>query len=295
MRNTTDIIKGLVMRIDMNRYQTKNRKLASQLEKQLKAKFYEILTEEDDEVFFDNFMKLIFSQVTTPYIISNFFPESMMEYGSYDNIYDFSNDFKYEIRWIIASLACFEKELNDFIMQREKYDNYILINEYEKALLIVEEIQRKYGVSYWTMECRFFLNSKMGKDNTQLLKGLPNNVFGSILKYFELKNRNSITCDEYYYIAEKEIINARKHLKGFENTIEFVDYSISGNNYQSNPEKIMLTLSVIQRCSLIDRYLFIIKICNELMNQPKTNYLYNCMKQYIGLLNGINEDRKSVV
>ena len=57
----------------------------------------------------------------------------------------------------------------------------------------------------------------------------------------------------------------------------------------------MLATALIQNCSLIDRYLFVINICNELMNQPKENYLYQCMQLYIVFLQEINDDHLTAI
>lgn len=123
------------------------------------------------------------SRATLPYIISNFYPDNMAEYAYYRNAFGFSNDFRYEIRYLITSILYCKDAINDFVEKREKYDDYVLRNEYEDAQKIVEYIEKKYGTSYWVMECKFFLNSKTGKDNNELLKNAPGNIMGSILNF----------------------------------------------------------------------------------------------------------------
>ncbi len=290
MGNTADIIQALIMRIDQYRKKTKNKRIVKQLITQLENKFHELLVEEDDEAFFKYATKLFCSPRANPYIINNFYPQNIDEYADYRNLLGFSNDFRFEIRWLITCLAYAQDEINDFVVQREMYDNHVLLNEYEDALAIVEGIERKYGVSYWTIEGRFFLNSKLGIDSAELVKDTPANVYGSALSFYELKNREDVTSDEYYYITRKEVSMARKYVKGCDEGIEFIDYCISGNVYHSEPDRIMLAFRVIQYCSIIDRYMFFIKICNELMNQPKGNYLYVSMQSYIDLLQDISDD-----
>lgn len=277
------------MRIEQN-ISKKNKKMANQLILQLRNKFYELLVEDDDEIFIEHAANLFGSTIVSPHITNNFFPKSISEYANYTNLMGFSNDFRFEIRWLAICIVFEQDVINEFVAQREKYDNHILLNEYEDALAVVEDIESKYGVSYWTIESRFFLNSKLGIESAELVKDIPVNIYGSVLSFFELKNREDITSDEYYYITRKEIGMARSYVKGNDEGIEFVDYCISGSEYHSAPEGIMLAIRVIQHCSIIDRYLFLIKICNELMNQPKSNYLYMCMQSYIVLLECINDD-----
>ncbi len=290
MGNAADVIQGLIMRIDMNAHKVKNKKLANQLLSKLKDKFHKLLLEDDDKIFFDNFEKLITSQHSRPYIVGNFFPENMGEYAKYGNVFGFSGDFRFEIRFMISCVLCSKDIINDFVIKRKKYDSYILLNKYEEALSVLEEIERNYGTSYWAMECKFFLNSKLGKDNTELIESAPANVIGSVLSFFELKNRESITSDEYFYIAEKEINAARTHLDNCNDAIEFLNYYVLGNAYKEEPEKIMYALSAMQRGALIDRYLFVVKICSTLMNQPKTNFFYSCMQTYMAMLESIRDE-----
>lgn len=295
MGNTVDMIKSLIIRLEMNNRGRKNKKTEMQLLKELGKKFNSILMQEDDEVFFEDFSKIIASQAAEPYISSNFFPENMSEYAQYRNIFGFSNDFRYEIRWMIVCILYRKDVIDEFIIQREKYDNYVLLNQYDDALKVVEHVESWCGVSYWSTECKFFLYKKLGKNITELLQNVTNTVYGSVLNFYELKNRESVTSDEYYYIAKKEITTAKKYLHDATQAIEFFNYAISGNAYIAEPEKIMLATALIQNCSLIDRYLFVINICNELMNQPKENYLYQCMQLYIVFLQEINDDHLTAI
>lgn len=290
MGNTADIIQALILRIEQYHNKTKKNKIVQQLIMQLRNRFHEFLMEDDDEDFFKYAAKLFCSSSVNPYITNNFYPTNIDEYADYGNLLGFSNDFRFEIRWLITCIASAQEKINDFVAQREMYDNHVLLNEYEEALAIIEDIESKYGVSYWTIEGRFFLNSKLGIDSAELVRDTPANVYGSALSFYELKNREDVTSDEYYYITRKEVSMARKYVKGCDEGIEFIDYCISGNEYHSEPDRIMLALKVIQYCSIIDRYLFFIKICNELMNQPKGNYLYVSVQSYIDLLQDINDD-----
>ena len=163
MANTIDLIKNIIVRIEMNKRSRKNRKIEAQLISELHKKFYSILVQEEDEIFFEDFEKLIASQLTEPYISSNFFPQSISNYAEFRNICGFSGDFKYEIRWLIACILYQKDVIEEFVCQREIYDNLILHNKYEEALDIINTFETKHGVSYWSTECRFFVYSKLGK------------------------------------------------------------------------------------------------------------------------------------
>lgn len=290
MKNTVDMVRNILIRIEMNKRTRNNSKIERQLYKDLEDEFNRILIQENDEIFFEDFKKLITSSALEPYVSCNFFPREMENYAEYKNIFGFSNDFRYEIRWIISCIKYRQDVINEFVVQREKYDNYVLLNMYEDALDVINYVDAQYGVSYWSAECRFFLYSKLGKNISELLGNAVGTIFRSAFIFYELKNRDSVTSDEYYYFVNKEITRAKKYLQGSEPEIEFFCYAISGNGYVADPQKIILVSKFIQSCSLIDRYLFLINICDELMNQPKTNYLYKYMQKYIPFLQEINDD-----
>lgn len=183
MGNTADIIQALIMRIEQYRKKKQNKKIVNQLIIQLENRFHDFLVEEDDAVFFRYATKLFCSSSVNPYITDNFFPTNIDEYANYGNILGFSNDFRFEIRWLITCLAFAQDEINDFVAQREMYDNHVLLNEYEEALAIVEDIERKYGVSYWT---RILELAK--QIYGEILGITPNMLYDAYLEKFKLDN-----------------------------------------------------------------------------------------------------------
>ena len=237
MENTVDLIKKLIVRLEMNRCGRKKNKIEIQLTNELKSRFGEVLTHEDDHIFFNDFKKIIESQVAEPYVSSNFFPKSMKEYAEFSNIFGFSNNFKFEIRWMIACIMYRKDVINKFVTVREKYDDLVLFNKYEDALQVIDGIEGQYGVSYWSTECRFFLYSKLGKNVADLIEFSSPTIFNAVLNFYELKNRESVTSDEYYYIAEKEITSAKKYIQNADEMIEFYNYEIAGNSYSDELEK----------------------------------------------------------
>ena len=80
MANTVDLIKNIIVRLEMNKRSRKNRKIEAQLITELHNKFHSIFVQEDDNKFFEEFEKLIESQLTEPYISSNFFPQNINNY-----------------------------------------------------------------------------------------------------------------------------------------------------------------------------------------------------------------------
>lgn len=59
MANTVDLIKNIIVRLEMNKRSRKNRKIETQLITELHNKFHSIFVQEDDNKFFEEFEKLI--------------------------------------------------------------------------------------------------------------------------------------------------------------------------------------------------------------------------------------------
>lgn len=291
MANRIDLLKGLLYQNNINAYSKRgDKRQASKLLMQIKKIFNEVLREEDDTVFQKDIMGLLSSVTANPYITSNFFPEDMVTYGKYRNIIDFTNDLSLEMRWIAYCLHFYSKDISEFVIKREKYDNDILLNQYEDALNVIENVEKKFGSSLWSLECKFYLYAKMNLDKNELIKQAPKSIFGAVMNFYELKNRDNVTSDEYFYIANKEINNVKKYFADAESLIEFYAYKITSLIYEMDEEKILQILRVIRQTSLIDRYLFFSDVCDYIVTLPENNELRLTLKKYVLLLEDIEDD-----
>lgn len=291
MSNRIDLLKGLIVQNDIkSSSKRRNKRQASKILIQIKKIFNEVLREADDMVFQEDIMRLLSSSVANPYISSNFFPEDMAEYARYRNIIDFTNDLRFEIRWIVYCLYFYSKEISEFVKVREKYDNYILLNRYEDALNVIENVEKIFGPSLWSLECKFYLYAKMNLDKNELMKQAPESIFGAVMNFYELKNRDNVTSDEYFYIANKEINNVKKYIANAKSLVEFYAYKITSLVYEMNEENILQILWVIRHTSLIDRYLFFCDVCDYIVTLPENNELRLTLKKYILLLEDIADD-----
>lgn len=291
MHSNIDLIKGLIVRIDQHVYSVKgDRKTAVKMLKNLKNNFNDIYRLSDDK-FKENFQAMISSNIINPYITSNFFPENIEEYGKYKALFTFTNDLKLELRWLIFCLKFYSNELSIFLLKREQYDNCVLLNKYEDALKIVNDIEEKFGVSLWSIECQFYLYVKMGKDINELLKNIPQSVIGAIINFFELRNRENVTSDEYFYIVEREIRGLKK-LEGKidKANIELYKYYIQTIMYQTTPEDVLTLLEASRSLSLIDKYLLFGDICEFALWYDKNSEIYSVIQKYITELSKIEDD-----
>lgn len=282
-----DLINGLIYRIEMNQYRVKNKKATAKLLKELQKNMKEILMEDNDEEFFTTFEKMISSSKVEPYITNNTIISKIGDVC--ENIVGFSSEYRYEIRWMIKCIASAKDIINDFVILREQYDNNILLNQYDEALKFVREIESKYGVSYWSVECKSFLKNHIDDYDEDLLRDLPENVYGSAVYFLEFMNRESITSDEYFYLIKKNIDEARGYQGNNRFGVEFLYYIASGNSYEFSEENLIHVIKILQHCSIIDRYLFIIRVADEVVASENST-LHALITQYIGVLSDIEDD-----
>ncbi len=287
-----DLIKGLILRIDQHTYSKKgDKKVAAKMIKSLRDSFNSVFVEKDDEVFKNDFECLISSVAASPYITSNFFPVDFEKYGKYVSIFTFTNNLKLELRWVVFCLKYYSKELSEFLLKREEYDTYILLNKYEKALEIVNSIEDKFGISLWSMECKCYLYVKMGKDIKELFENNPHTVFGAITNFYELKNRENVTSNEYFYIADREIRALKKvNNRMYNASVELYKYYVQSIMYQASQDSILALLEVVRDISLIDKYLFFVDVCDFALLGDRDSELYKIVQQYIGELSEIEDD-----
>lgn len=292
MKCDIDIIKGIILRMDQHKYSPRgDKKTVTKMIKNLKVLFNNVFCEEDEDVFKSDFEGLISSVAVNPYITSNFFPENSEEYGKYASIFTFTNNIKLELRWVVFCLKYYSKELSVFLSAREKYDDYILLDKYDEALEVVNEVEDKFGISLWVMECKCYLYVKMGKDINELFKNVPRSVFGAIINFYELKNRENVTSDEYFYIVKREIRALEKaKVKPNNAYIELYKYYIQSIMYQADLQHISMLLEAVRNVSLIDKYLFFIDVCDFALLVDKETEFYRAIKRYIGELSDIKDD-----
>lgn len=292
MKNNIDYVKGLILRMQQQKYSKGgDKKTAAKMIKKINDYFNNVYKQEDENTFRNDFNELISSTTASPYIISNFFPSTIKEYGRFSSIFVFTNDLRLELRWLVFCLKFYSKELSIFLSAREKYDNYILLNKYEDALKVVNDVEEKFGISLWGMECKCYLYVAMDKDINELFDDITTPFLGAIINFFELKNRKNVTSNEYFYIVDKEIRALKRKVSGFDDAnVELYKYYIQSIRYQADSRCILTLFEAIRSISLIDKYLFFIDVCDFALLTEKESELYKAVQYYICELSEIEDD-----
>lgn len=283
MSNTADIIKGFLFQLGKSNGKNAENKII----KELRYFFNKAFEECND---FSVFMDLFGSEDINALLTCNFFPRTFDKYGCSPSMIDFSNNIEYELRWSMFCFAYYSKEISFFVDQREKYDNLILLDKYEEAKEVVDEIERKLGVSFWSIECNFYLNSKLNLNN--LLSEIPRNknaIYEAVLNFYELKNRENITYKEYSYFVKKHIKYLKEIIPELKGELEFFYYMSIPSTYRYTKKRIKAILSEVKYCSLIDQYLFFSNISYSEAIIEK-NSLRTIIEKYISSLDCIQDN-----
>ncbi|MCR5610066.1 MAG: hypothetical protein K6G26_13490 [Lachnospiraceae bacterium] len=283
-----DNLKAMLFSYGMNnRRKSKSSNVEYKMEKILR----EIKCEEDDCAYEQMLKSMWESPLLSQFLDYLLFPIGESEIGQ-GAFFPFTESLRFEIRHLVFILKFHSDKINDFVKYREKYDDYVLLNQYDRALDIVTEVKKKYGESLWAYECLFFLNADNSNNINRIMEPLVNSTCFYLIPayFFELKNRNTISGEEYYYISEREM-ERWKNLwdENNDGQVEFYKYTVSGNKYSCNPDEAVGVLKFIARCPLIDQYLYLNCLCKEMLRHPQKGEVYESITRYIQELKEIED------
>ncbi len=132
--------------------------------------------------------------------------------------------------------------------------------------------------------------TRLKKDVKELLVNMPQTVIGAIFDFYELKNRDNITSEDYFYIVNKEIkcLDQIEDVEDF--LVEFFKYAVQSIMYDMTDKNMMVLLNIIRRTSLIDQYIFFLSICDYILRTFNEGEMYLWIKAYIQELSFIDDD-----
>lgn len=225
-----------------------------------------------------------FLYIKDEFICRNFFPNSYEDMCKSKEL-PFSYILKYEVRWWSACFNIYSDKLNQFIKLRKEFDTMVLLERYEGALEILDLVQKNFGVSFWLAESRIFVYTKLGKDVNEIIENLPNDYNSFIIKFYSVKNLNTITQAEY----KKIVLNALKDIKNY-NFDMYMKYRLLPMEYELDAEDYIPLMFYTNDCSLVDKYLVFLDIFEAMIIRDKTNNCKDIMREYVWALKEIDDD-----
>lgn len=244
----------------------------------------------DDTEFTEVFEEIINTQsekylfLNHEYICQNFFPKKYADMHRNQRI-PFSDNFQYEIRWWISCFKHYGEKLNCFIKLRKEYDACVLLGRYEKALEIIKKIESTFGVSFWLVESKIFVYTKMGLDTKDIIDDVPKNYISAIFRFYSLKNLNTLTQAEY----KKIVLNVLKDSQNDEFRA-YIQYRLLPLEYKLKQQDILSIMFYLDECSLIDKYLTFLDIFETIVISDEMQEYKNIIGKYLFELKVIHDE-----
>lgn len=253
----------------------------------------------DDKIFLKSFTEIMFSRhhffpnIREKYIINSLFPKEP-KYMDKGPILRGNKDFYTELRWMVFLCGIYSDVISSFVDCRKKFDACVLLGNYKEALEILEKAEMEFGVSFWLLESKLFIYSKMGINTAKIFEDWPKCNSKIIVSYFELKLQEKRTYDEYQYLVDKEIAMLQKMVSEHQflkEKIPYYHYRMASLTYELNEENIYYVLKGTAINSLIDRYLLCLEVFKVALTKKADNPIYQGVERCIGMLDEIKDEQ----
>lgn len=204
-------------------------------------------------------------------ILKSPFPKKIEELGQ-KRVYFSSGDVEKELVWNSRFIFHYSREINQFIEQRDLFNRLILLGFYEHANDILNNIEEKFGFSYWLIENKIFLLQELfglekHKEYLHSIKKDDSKV-SVFVKYFasyiSIKMEENVSVEKYN-LRISEVIQREKDNFASENLIEYIKYKLYLKEYF--PVAVLPVLVFESNLSLIDRYCNLIRIMRNMENK----------------------------
>lgn len=198
----------------------------------------------------------------------NHLPKSYSELGSFE-VQFFTDSLIQELNWQILGILDCHEVINKFILLRDKFENNLLIANYDKAREILDKIETDICISYWSIENRFILDeyqfgSEKNWETRNLILSEKNNAFVQIFgSHISFKTEKRVSFfqynEEFNNWQNREGLNKIDDAEGIIEFFRFKENYFSYGSYNRQEEIIYREANA----SIIDRYLMFIRIAQH--------------------------------
>lgn len=215
-----------------------------------------------DDKEFDDIYESLFdnSVIRNSYFTANLFPDEIKMISKYKEC-SYVNDERAEIRWHLKLFSKFASQLTDFVSKKMNYEEMILDEHYQEALLCLQSIEATYGISIWLLENKIFLYHKLNLNVKEEILDKADSAFVSIILYFfDMKASSELLARDYEYFVRKQIARVKRVYPNKEEEMNGDIYFIAPSLFEMTPKGIDQLLIRIRELPLIDRYLVVMDI-----------------------------------
>ena len=199
----------------------------------------------------------------------NTFPKNYKDIRNVTNNY-FTNNLEGELAWLLKSIIIHKDSLNSFYNYEERFQQNILLNNYDEALTIVNIVNSEICHSYWGMENTFSLKDRENgnNDNWNFLKKINEDVTESMSllfsEFFSKKAEKEVSTFQY----KRELENI---INGLDNKDTEIFIFRLGSIFYNDYKNLDILVFIENYSSIIDKYLALIEILYILSNNRDNN------------------------
>lgn len=192
--------------------------------------------------------------------------------------FTFSEDLKIEFRWLTNILENYFGEINEFIKLKNHFETQLILDKYDEARLIVEEIESKFGISLWSIEANLLLEDNINgtEANWNLLSNyltkIKNPIYEFIINSSSKRVESKMNFESFLNQFQNDIdtINADGMIEDF-----FVFKNFNYPYYEYSYKNLESVYYVANTLSIVDQYLILIDaIIYNIHNVSKYDRFY---------------------
>ncbi|MBS7229733.1 hypothetical protein KHA90_01740 [Flavobacterium psychroterrae] len=177
--------------------------------------------------------------------------------------YSFTENFKKEFKWITNILENYLNEIDSFIVLKNKFEECIILDNFENASDILKDIENLFGISLWSIEANLIIEERVNNSESNwnklsyYLKEIKKPIYEFTINSSSKRIESKFSFETFLNQFQNEIdtINAEGLIKDF---LVFKNFNIVNYDYKyKNLESVIYVSNIF---SIIDQYLILIDV-----------------------------------
>jgi len=240
-----------------------------------------------------NFSKLANDKNYKDIILPSTFPKSANDISK--QLYVQNLSLSKQMIWAANVVYFYRREINIFIELKNKFENSLLLSEYEVAIDILEAVKKKFGVSYWYYYNKLLVYEYKNIEKydeiiyQKMIEEFDNNLLGkAIIEQVDSRMRLNISYKQFKKNMNQIIKSIGDAEKYDENALKYIMYRVDPF-YSCTESDLADILNFDSYSSLIDYYLtlkdILVKLSSKLDYEETKILINNILKILDGQIN----------
>lgn len=193
--------------------------------------------------------------------------------------YQYTGNFERELSWCIFDFIEHAEIINQFLLDKKRFESLFLLNKYHDAEILLKEIEANYGINLWSIEMSLLLKEYAydTKENWLLLSDylsqISSNLYRFCINCFSKRIEKNMSFRNWLnqFTYEINTLNTSNGIKDF---LICKNFYIAEADYDS--KKLEPVLHFSNRLGCIDQYLLVIELLIKIVSETKEVDHYIC-------------------